>query len=490
MHAPTKISTALATLATLVLLALPTTAYAGFGVSARTAGMGGVGIATAHGGEGLYYNPARTLTATRAELSLSANAYGYESLVFEGQQSISDGDITEKVDLEFKTVHSFPSAASTIIPIGSGEIKQAIGFGVFIPFGPDANADAVFAPANHPTVRRLISEVNLREYWMSGSYGIRIGPLSLGATAIGVVTTERTRDARSRTDAGFTPSSPRFFTTYSSYDGQALDLHGALGAHLALGPISIGATVRSPSFNVLGRMDHAFEFAASDTGGNYATSIELKGVGYANPQPMRLGVGLAFETGSFTLGTDAWLDLSRTATWLYLDAPVPLGRGEELEPDAFTRTNPNKLNIGIGAEYVFSESLIFRAGGFMIMGLTSLPSDAELEEMNSALATPSQSQEEANEKNNAYNAITGLNRRQSFAATLGLGYTRDYLRTDVALTAVLQSGEGVRESDRVLDGGEYVLGVQKRGISGYAVILSIGGTYGISSVSEKKGDDR
>ncbi|CAN0596438.1 unnamed protein product, partial [Laminaria digitata] len=130
--------------------------------------MAGAGVASARGGEGLFYNPAVLPDSDAAEVGLSASAYGFQTRTF------------EDYFLSVKSISAFPSAASSVYPFEALGYRAAAGFGVFIPEGAALESAVLFDPDIYPLAREGVIEDTRTEYWLNAAGAMDFGPVSVG----------------------------------------------------------------------------------------------------------------------------------------------------------------------------------------------------------------------------------------------------------------------------------------------------------------------
>lgn len=432
--------------------------------------MGGIGAATALGGEGLFYNPALIAKTPATEISLSANAYGFSRLTYESYYELSGPGGAESADLTSTDIVAFPTAASTVYPLELGGLQQAVALGIFVPFGRDLSGEAFFDPQRHPSSRLLKLSEQTEEYWFTGGYAIDLGPVLLGLTLIAQLAQFERSDGFTETEPGPALQLPQFFVENNTIKGQAVDLRAALGVATQLSWVKLGLMVLSPTVNAYGNASWRSQRNAADASGNQIQVFELKDVGAQWAQPLEVRAGVAFEMpGSFTVGADVNLSFPMTTKLLSYE-PVQVD-SMMVTDELYEEARPLNVNISVGAEVWVSESVGLRGGFFTRFdNLPRLASNDELQVQNDALRAGTADPF-------AVFVSTGA-KTQDYGGTLGIAYVHGGARTDLGFTALITTGEHVSVLSQQDENGDRTDQLGRRNISGYTLLLSLGGTYG------------
>ncbi len=437
--------------------------------------MAGAGVAAARGGEGLFYNPAVLPDCEAAELGLSASAYGFQSRTYEDYFVISNtAGMTESAELSVKSISAFPSAASSVYPFELMGLRAAAGFGVFIPEGAALESAVLFDPDLYPLAREGVLEDTRTEYWLNGAGALDFGPLSLGLGAILQITQIKQLYSLAFFEVGPKPTAPFIDSTLQSVEAIAADLRAQLGLKVDFAPLSLGLMVLSPTANLGGTAKFRSSRVVSDaTFGTEISSIIIEHAGSENYKPLEFTLGAALDLPGFMLTADAAVRLSRSYSEVVLD-------GDE---DRANISEPLSLRVAVGAAAELSDDIEVRAGVFARPLSKKLATQEELQTINAQLANlATLTPEQQNMVFDSYFAQAGTTEIREYGASLGLSLERGSGRADVALTGVLITGNHVTVADTILDSGNLVSSLEKRGIRGFALYLSIGGTYGFNDV--------
>lgn len=448
-------------------------ARAQVGISARTAGMAGAGVAVARGGEGLFYNPAALPNCEAAELGLSASAYGFQTRTFQDYFLISDTQgNTESADLSVKSISAFPSAASSVYPFELAELPAALGFGVFIPAGAALESAVLFDPDIYPLAREGVIEDTRTEYWLNAAGAMKFGALSLGLGGVVQVTQIKQLFSLSYFEVGPSPTSPFVDSNLESVEAIAVDFRGQLGLQLDLGTFRLGLNVLSPTANVGGSAKYRSSRVFSDAiQGTDISTIIIEHAGSENFKPLEFALGGALVLPGLLVTAEGAVRLSRTYNEVTFDGQEGQGNISE----------PLSLRLALAAAVEVSPSVEVRAGIFAVPLAQKLPTEDELSIINGSLQKLNDLEGAAqNAVIEQVFAAAGSTDIREYGASVGMSFTRGGGRADVALTGVLITGNHITIGDRVLDSGDIESSLNKRSISGFAMYVSVGGTYGFS----------
>lgn len=423
--------------------------------------MGGVGVAVARGGEGLFYNPAVIPAVKSLEVGLSASAYGFETRTFQDYFLITDSNgNSEQTDLSIRSISSFPSAASTVVPFELLGLPTAAGFGVFIPRGEALDSSTVFDPSLYPLAREGQVEEAITEYWLTGAGAVDLGPVSLGLGVILQLTQMKQLNAFSFFQAGPTPRSPTVYSQLTSVDAIAADLRAQLGGHFDLGALSLGLAILTPTANVGGTSSIRQSSTYSDA--NFGTDLStfiIENAGSNNAKPLEFTAGAALTLPGFMITADAAVSLARTYR--------PVISELDLEPNK----EPLALRIALGTEIKWSDDVELRAGAFAVPLQEKLPDETAVADFNMGFSDID---------------LVNLTEIREYGASIGGSYLRGGGRADFSLTGVLITGHHINFADDVSAGGDLTSKLIKRPVSGFAVLLSMGGTYGFNDAETKE----
>jgi len=450
-------------------------ASAQVGISARTAGMAGAGVASARGGEGLFYNPAVLPDSEAAEVGLSASAYGFQTRTFEDYFVISDSaGNTESAELSVKSISAFPSAASSVYPFEALGYRSAAGFGVFIPEGAALESAVLFDPDIYPLAREGVLEDTRTEYWLNAAGAMDFGPVSVGLGGVLQITQIKQLYSLAFFEVGPTPTAPFVDSTLQSVEAIAADLRAQLGLQVDLGSLRIGLMALSPTANVGGTAKFRSSRVVSDARfGTEISTIIVEHAGSENYKPLEFTLGGALDLPGFMLTAEAAVRLPRSYNEVILD-------GDESEASV---SEPLALRVAVGAAVEVSDDIEVRAGVFARPLSQTLANQDELDTINAQLASlGSLTPEQQDMALDRIFEVSGSSEIREYGASVGMSLARGSGRADVALTGVLITGNHITVADTVLDSGNLVSSLEKRGIRGFAVYLSIGGTYGFNDV--------
>ncbi len=450
------------------------TAAAQVGISARTAGMGGTGVATAQGGEGLFYNPAVLPASEFTELGLSASAYGYQSQTFDDYFLIQDEQgNSESASLSVKSLSAFPSAASTVYPFELSGRPAALGFGLFVPTGAALQSTVLFDPTLYPLSREGVQEDTRTEYWMNAAGAMDFGALSVGVGAVAQVTQIKQLFSLSFFEVGPRPSSPYIDLRLESVEAIAVDMRAQVGLHLDLGALKVGLMVLSPTANLGGSAKYRANQVISDP--SFGTSLDnltIEHAGAENYKPLEFSLGGALVLQDTMFTVEASVRLPRSYNEVVFEG--------DQGPDALNE--PLVLRVALGGAMKVGDDLEVRAGLFAVPLPQELPSQEEIDGINGQLTALANGQatvtdQEIEALNNAFEAAGNTDIRQ-YGGSVGVSMMRGTGRADVSLTGVLFTGHHISIADKVGAGAELQSALAKSPITGFAVFASIGGTYG------------
>jgi hypothetical protein len=448
----------------LVVVAAPQAALAQFGITSRTAGMGGAGIANARGAEALYFNPSGLVLAQDLEVSVSANAYGYSSLTLEEFHRIVDerGEGAEGLPLEGSEVLILPSAAGAAYRWDFESSSHALGFGLFAPTERDFEAEAIFAPSTFPASRRSYVADEFSVLQGAGGYALRFGSFLGGVAVDGAFTSFERTNHSVETMPGYIPEAPVFYNHRESISGWAVDVRPSIGLGLELSSLKLGARGSFP-FHVLGKADRISEFNLAAGDGNsiensYETSLPVGAL-----LPAELGFGASFDMGPVLVASDAvWSSAVHLAS-----------------PALRVLDSPSRLASSLGVEVEIMRGIAARGGvGARVQLDNRIPTNKELAALNDRFENTTRLDIRDSARINLIREMENLRTHDAntFAASLGGAYTNDNRVIDVALVGILTSGEHLSRNDVLRDDGSVVFGMRRQPMSGWTVLLSIGGT--------------
>jgi hypothetical protein len=445
-------------------LLLSSTTAAQVGITSRTAGMGGSGIAGARGAEALYYNPSGLVLVEQLEVSVSANAYGYSALTLEDFHRIVDEEsgFAERLNLEGSEVLILPSAAGAAYRWDFEQTSHALGFGLFAPTERDYEAEAFFAPADFTASRRSYVADKLSVLQAAGGYALRFGAFLGGVAVDGVYTSFERTNHSVETMPGYIPEAPVFYNHRDSISGWAVDVRPSLGLGLHLGPVKLGARGSFP-FHILSKGEHNSEFNLAAGDGNSIENSYTEGILVGALLPAELGVGVAWDIGPVLVASDA----------LYVSAI------ETASPEMAALDNPSRAAGSLGVEIKILDEFALRAGVAARVQLTSrLPTNKALAGFNDRLENTTGLDIRDSARINLIREMENARNfdANTWAATLGGAYTNDNRVIDVAVVGMWTTGEHLARNDVLQDNGALVFGMRRQPLNGWTVLLSIGGT--------------
>ncbi len=450
------------------------------GVSARSAGLAGCGIATSSGADGFFYNPASLAAITGPKMSASANAYGFSSLSYEDYYSIevvnqgADEPGGEAQKLQSSALLIFPSSAATAYPLQLFGQQHAVAVGTFVPSFRDNYAELVFSPDVFPTARRTEISDSFQQLHVVAAYGIKLSNFAAGLSVAGVLSTFGRSSTAIEALPGFTPSTPLFYSFHQSLTGWSSDLQLTAGALAHFGAFHVGLSAKLPGLHLAGAADYTNEFNLAAGDGNslqnsYIQNIELKSL--ATPE---VGLGLSYELGERSLITSDFSYL------VGVSQQYTVGESFVDRTNALYAINsPDRIKAALGFEFALNPTWVARlgvAGNWQVSD--SLPDEQDIAFANAFLEGYRQIDIRDSAAMKAIKVIEELREESSDDLILSFGLSREKERSilDISIVGILSSGQHLSRQDHLFEDGSLGFGYALQDLHGYTVLVSIGGT--------------
>lgn len=247
--------------------------YNTYGYGSRSGLMGGAVTGGVRDTSAIFYNPGALGFVDNASLSVSGNAYSFETITLENGAGATE-------DLESEEVNVVPTLLSGII-IPDGDSKQRIGYGIltrsYANFKASSRLDTIgdvlkhpFAPGQEDYIGQYNLNSKLNEIWGDVSYAYKLSPeMSVGISNFLALRSQNfTESIRARAINRAIPTVVGLTDALTDYDYYNLRLLWKLGLAGEQGRIKWGFNLTTPSVDLTGDGNVSRDLTVANLDGN------------------------------------------------------------------------------------------------------------------------------------------------------------------------------------------------------------------------------
>lgn len=331
----------------------------------RAVGMSGAYTAITDDTSSAWYNPAGLVHVKGPAVSISATAYQYKAIEYTDFMSFREKDGFSNASYSANVINTFPTTISYGQSFGSGKLRHAIGFGVFVPFSEEESGSLQYenSPGSFKTTYEISN--NVSDYYTSLAYAIQYGNVSVGIAPL-FRFYDRSYSTQVYEISDIESQIEYIYSRNFSEVYRHLSLIPAIGLQTKLSNgLSFGIMIKVPNQKIYGQVDvtRVTTVAGSDIIGGIDEhrqvhdNAELDAI-LKTPTEINFGIGYE-KADKYSIALDVRYSGKIDP---YLDRDPLLNDSSEFEHNLIQKDAGWDINLGF--EYYLSKSYILRMGFF------------------------------------------------------------------------------------------------------------------------------